>query len=53
MRVIDVDLRAYFDGIRHDVLRAKVAKRIDDDDVVHLLKLILKANGKQAFHKVV
>jgi RNA-directed DNA polymerase len=46
-RVIDVDLRAYFDGVRHDVLLAKVAKRIDDDDVLHLLKLILKANGKQ------
>src|SRR6267142_4369929 len=39
-RVIDVDLKAYFDGVRHDVLLAKVAKRIDDDDVLHLLKLI-------------
>jgi RNA-directed DNA polymerase len=29
------------------VLLAKVAKRIDDDDVLHLLKLILKASGKQ------
>jgi RNA-directed DNA polymerase len=46
-RVIDVDLKAYFDGVRHDVLLAKVAKRIDDDDVLHLLKLILKASGKQ------
>jgi RNA-directed DNA polymerase len=46
-RVIDVDLKAYFDGVRHAVLLAKVAKRIDDDDVLHLLKLILKAGGKQ------
>jgi RNA-directed DNA polymerase len=46
-RVIDVDLKAYFDGVRHDVLLAKVAKRINDDDVLHLLKLILKASGKQ------
>jgi RNA-directed DNA polymerase len=45
--VIDVDLKAYFDGVRHDVLLAKVAQRIDDDEVLHLLKLILKASGKQ------
>jgi hypothetical protein len=25
---------------------AKVAKRVDDDDVMHLLKIILKANGR-------
>lgn len=46
-RVIDIDLRSYFDGVRHDVLLAKVARRIDDDDVMHLLKLILKASGKR------
>src|ERR1700720_4168051 len=27
-RVIDLDLKAYFDGVRHDVLLAKVARRI-------------------------
>lgn len=46
-QVIDIDLKAYFDGIRHDVLLAKVAERIDDDDVLHLLKITLKANGKR------
>ena len=46
-RVIDIDLKAYFDGVRHDLLLAKVAQRINDDDVLHLLKIILKANGKQ------
>ena len=46
-RVIDIDLKAYFDGVRHDVLLAKVAQRINDDDVLHLLKIMLKANGKQ------
>jgi RNA-directed DNA polymerase len=46
-RVIDIDLRSYFDGVRHGVLLAKVAKRINDDDVLHLLKIMLKANGKQ------
>ena len=45
-RVIDLDLRSYFDNVRHDLLLAKVAKRIDDDDVMHLLKIMLKANGR-------
>jgi RNA-directed DNA polymerase len=45
--VIDLDLTAYFDGVRHDVLLAKVARRISDHDVLHLLKIMLKANGKR------
>jgi RNA-directed DNA polymerase len=45
--VIDLDLRAYFDTVRHDVLLGKVARRINDDDVMRLLKLMLKASGKQ------
>jgi RNA-directed DNA polymerase len=45
--VIDIDLKSYFDGVRHDVLLGKVARRINDDDVLHLLKIMLKANGKQ------
>jgi RNA-directed DNA polymerase len=44
-RVIDLDLRAYFDNVRHHILLAKVAVRVADDDVMHVLKLILKANG--------
>ncbi len=44
-RVIDLDLRAYFDNVRHHILLAKVAVRVADDDVMHLLKLILKATG--------
>ena len=43
--VIDLDLRAYFDSVRHDRLLAKVGKRIADDEVMHLLKVILKASG--------
>jgi RNA-directed DNA polymerase len=46
-RVIDIDLKAYFDGVRHHLLLAKVAERIDDEDVMHLLKLMLKAHGKK------
>jgi len=45
-RVIDLDLRSYFDNVRHDLLLAKVAKRVDDNDVMHLLKIMLKANGR-------
>lgn len=44
-RVIDIDLRAYFDNVRHDVLLSKVAARVNDRDVMHLLKLILTASG--------
>ena len=44
-RVIDLDAKAYFDNVRHHILLAKLAQRIDDPDVLHLLKLILKATG--------
>lgn len=46
-RVIDVDLKAYFDTVRHDILLRKVAERVEDGDVMRLLKLILEANGKR------
>jgi RNA-directed DNA polymerase len=46
-RVLDFDLRSYFDNVRHDRLLEKVAKRVDDADIMHLLKVILKASGKR------
>jgi len=46
-QVIDVDLKAYFDNICHDILLKKVAKRVNDDKVMRLLKLILKSSGKR------
>src|SRR6202453_4501171 len=46
-RVIDLDLRAYFDTVRHHLLLEKVARRVDDTDVMHLLNLTLTASGKQ------
>ena len=46
-RVIDVDLRAYFDNVQHGLLLDKVRARVDDDDVMHLLRMILKASGKK------
>jgi RNA-directed DNA polymerase len=44
--VIDVDLSCYFDTIRHSVLLDKIAKRVQDPQVLHLVKQILKAGGK-------
>jgi RNA-directed DNA polymerase len=46
-RVWDVDLKEYFDNVRHDILLKKVAERVDDQRVMRLLKLILKASGKR------
>ena len=46
-RVIDVDLQASFDNIRHHLLLAKVAQRVNDPEVLHVLKLMLKVSGKQ------
>jgi RNA-directed DNA polymerase len=45
--VIDVDLAAYFDTVRHDLLLGKVAQRVSDEQVLGLLKRILKASGKR------
>jgi len=46
-RIIDIDLRAYFDTVKHSVLLDKVARRINDDEVMGLLAMMLKASGKQ------
>jgi RNA-directed DNA polymerase len=46
-RVIDLDLRAYFDNVRHDLLLAKVARRIQDATLTRLLKQTLKSTGKK------
>jgi RNA-directed DNA polymerase len=43
--IIDLDLKAYFDNVRHDRLLSKVAARVHDNDVMHLLKMMLKATG--------
>jgi RNA-directed DNA polymerase len=45
--VIDLDLRAYFDTVRHHIVLEKVARRVNDDEVLRLLKLMLKASGKR------
>jgi RNA-directed DNA polymerase len=46
-RVIDVDLKSYFDNIRHHLLLRKLALRVEDPAILHLVKQILKANGNK------
>lgn len=45
-KVIDVDISNFFGNVRHDIALAKIAQRVQDADVLRLIKLILKANGK-------
>ena len=47
-RVIDVDLRAYFDNIWHHQVLAKVARRLNDAQVLHLLKRIPRPRVRRA-----
>jgi len=42
--VIDLDLRSYFDTVRHHIVLEKVARRVSDEEVLGLLRLILKAS---------
>jgi RNA-directed DNA polymerase len=46
-KIIDLDLRAFFDNVQHSLLLEKVAKRVWDDQVMRLLKMILRATGKK------
>jgi RNA-directed DNA polymerase len=46
-RIIDLDLSAYFDNVQHSLLLERVARRVRDDAVLHLLKMILQATGKK------
>jgi RNA-directed DNA polymerase len=46
-RIIDLDLASYFDNVQHSLLLEKMARRVNDDAVMHLLKMILKATGKK------
>jgi RNA-directed DNA polymerase len=45
--VIDLDLRSYFDTVRHHIVLEKVARRVCDDAVLWLLRVMLKASGRQ------
>ena len=45
--VIDLDLKSYFDNVRHHILLEKIALRVNDADIMRLIKQILKASGKK------
>ena len=45
--IIDLDLKAYFDNVQHYLVLEKVAKRVQDAALMHLLRMILKATGKK------
>ena len=46
-RVIDLDLKSYFDTVKHHILLTKIAERITDEKIMRLLKQMLKIGGKE------
>jgi len=44
--VVDVDLSKFFDTIRHSILLEKIAKRVEDPNIMKLVKKIIKSTGK-------
>jgi RNA-directed DNA polymerase len=45
--VLDVDLKSFFDDIRHAPVLAKVARRVSDEGVLRLIKQFLKSTGER------
>ncbi len=43
LQFADIDLRSFFDNVRHRILFEKIARRVNDLEVMHLLKLLVKA----------
>ena len=50
--VVDLDLEAFFDRVNHDALMARLARRIDDKQVLKLLRAYLNAGVMQGGVKV-
>ncbi len=42
--VVDIDLESFFDRINHDILMAKLVKKIQDKRVLKLIRLYLQAD---------
>jgi RNA-directed DNA polymerase len=45
-QVIDVDLKGYFDNIRHHLLLRKLAMRVEDPAILHLVKLKARSTAR-------
>lgn len=45
--VVDVDLKSFFDDIGHAPMLTKIARRVQDDRVLALIKQFLKSNGRK------
>jgi len=43
--VVDVDLEAFFDRVQHDALMARLARRVDDKQVLRLIRRFLRAGA--------
>jgi RNA-directed DNA polymerase len=46
-KIIDVDIADFFGNIYHDKALTKIAQRVNDKDVLRLVKQILKTTGKR------
>lgn len=46
--VVDLDLEKFFDRVNHDVLMSRVARRVEDKRVLHLIRGFLNAGVMEA-----